>query len=439
MVASAEELAATKPHGPLLGAAPAAQTELQLSVERPIDGETVGDASGAFVAGRALALSGEFKHFDVMIVIDTSGSTFEPTGADVNGNGVVGTATFGGLFGIGSTDPGDSILSAEVMAARQLLDGLDARSTRVGLVTFAGEPEQGGLFAAAPPPAAITEEPLTTDYDRIRRALGAVLQRGPAGATHMAAGADQATIELKGLRGALSQVDPKSEKIVLFLTDGQPTLPGGPGYDSVNVNAVLRAADRAHRAGVRFHAFAIGPEALAGPVAAVELAARTGGYFTPVRNPGDIVQVVEQVRFSNVQSITLKNLSTGETAKHVLTNADGSYAGLVPVQSGLNRIQVTAVADNGARAEQIVQVTYVPGTASPTLPRELVAQRNKLLEQKLVELRRERAEVEQESVEQTRKELALEMERERAKAQEQAERQRKELELELEKKGASTP
>jgi hypothetical protein len=438
-VASVESRIATEPRGPLLGAASAGQTDLQLSIERPTDGEIVGDSSGAFVAGRALALVGDFKHFDVMIVIDTSGSTFEPTGADVNGNGVVGTATFGGLFGIGSTDAGDSILSAEVLAARQLLEGLDPRSTRVGLVTFAGEPEQGGLFAQGPPPAAITEEPLTTDYERIRRALSAVLQRGPAGATHMAAGADQATIELRGLRGALSQVDPKSEKIVLFLTDGQPTLPAGPGYDSVNVGAVLRAAERARRAGVRFHAFAIGPEALAGPVAAVELAARTGGYFTPVRNPGDIVQVVEQVRFSNVESVTLKNLSTGETAKHTLTNADGSFSGLVPVQAGLNRIQVTAVADNGLRAEQIVQVSYVPGTDSPALPRELVAQRNKLLEQKLVELRRERAEAEQGAVETTRKELALEMERERAKAQEQAERQRKELQLEVEKSGTSAP
>jgi hypothetical protein len=421
----------------LLGTAPPGSAELRLDVEQPSDGQVVGDANGAFVAGRALATVGDFKHFDVMIVIDTSGSTFEPTGADVNGNGVVGTATFGGLFGIGSTDAGDSILSAEIAAARQLLAGLDPRSTRVGLVTFAGEPApQGGLFSGGAPPAAITEEPLTTDYDRIRRGLAAVLQRGPAGATHMAAGADQATIELKGFSGALSQADPKSEKIVLFLTDGTPTLPAGPGYDSVNVTAVLRAADRARRAGVRFHAFAIGPEALAGPVAAVELAARTGGYFTPVRNPGDIVEVVEQVRFSNVESVTLKNLSTGETAKQVLVNHDGSFGGLVPLQAGLNRIEVAAVADDGSKAQQIVQVSYVPGTASPALPRELLAMRNRLLEQKLVELRRERANVESESVERTRKELAVEIERERAKANEQAERQRKELQLEVEKGGS---
>lgn len=431
------------PHPPpekLLGPGPAGGSDLRLSIEQPTDGQIVGDPNGAFVAGRALATAGDFKHFDVILVIDTSGSTFEPTGADVNANGVVGTATFGGLFGIGSTDPGDSILAAEIAAAHQLLSGLDPRSTRVGLVTFAGDPEpQGGLFGRTGPPAAITEEPLTTNYDRIRQALAAVAQRGPFGATHMAAGVDQATIELRGFTGALSQPDPKSEKIVLFLTDGQPTLPAGPGFDAANVNAVLRAAERAHRAGIRVHSFAIGPEALAGPVAAVELAARTGGYFTPVRKPGDIVQVVEQVRFSNVESVTFKNLSTGETAKQTVVQADGSFGALVPLQAGLNRIEVSAVADDGSTASQRVQVSYVPGTATPALPHELVALRNRLLEQKLVELRRERADAEREAAEQTRKELALEIERERARAAEQADRQRKELQLEVDRGASSNP
>ena len=188
---------------------------------------------------------------------------------------------------------------------------------------------------------------------------------------------------------------------------------------------------------MRFHAFAIGPDALAGPVAAVELAARTGGYFTPVRRPGDLVQVVEQVRFSNIESVALENLSTGTPAKQVIVNADGAFGALVPLQSGLNRIRVTALADDGSRAETIVRVSYVPGTDSPTLPRELVALRNRLLEQKLVELRRERKEVELEVAERTRKELALEIERERAKANETADKQRKELELEVERKDAT--
>ena len=66
------------------------------------------------------------------------------------------------------------------------------------------------------------------------------------------------------------------------------------------------------------------------------------------------------------------------------------------------------------------------------LPRELMAQRNRLLEQRLVELKRGRIAAEQERADAARKELLLEIERERHKAHERAEQQRKELDLEVE-------
>jgi hypothetical protein len=256
-------------------------TRVHLDIEYPPQDAVVGDsACGVFVSGRALALQGELRHFDVVLVIDTSRSTVEPTGADINGNGIVGRSylgRIGSIFSAASTDPGDSILSAEVAAARQLLRGLDPRSTRVGVVSFAGDPpdSQGGLFTRGPRQPAITLEPLTDDYARVERALDSIAARDPAGSTHMAAGVDQATVELMGLRGALSKNNPRSEKIVLFFTDGQPTLPYGPGFEADNVRAVLRAANRAQRARIRIHSFAIGPDALEGPVATVEMAART--------------------------------------------------------------------------------------------------------------------------------------------------------------------
>jgi hypothetical protein len=112
----------------------------------------------------------------------------------------------------------------------------------------------------------------------------------------MAAGVDQATIELTGLRGARSKPDPDSEKVVFFFTDGQPTLP----YASEPTTCARCCAPRtrAQRANIRIHSFAIGPEALAGPIAAVEMASRTHGYFIPVRKPGDLVDIVEQVSFA---------------------------------------------------------------------------------------------------------------------------------------------
>lgn len=418
-------------------AASAPAGRLRVRIEHPEPESVIGDAAGAFIAGRAVALSGDVKRFDVVIVLDTSGSTAEPTGVDVDGNGVVGTprlGALGGLLALGSTDPGDSILAAEVAAAQRLLSGLDPRSTRVAVVTFAGEPTdaQPGFFGHSPAirQAAITMEPLTSDYERVKRALDRVRQRGPRGMTHMAAGVDQATVELLGLSGAVSKSDPGSDKVMLFFTDGEPTLPY-QGFESDNVRAVLRAAQRAQRAGIRIHSFAIGPAALAGPISTVEMASITDGEFTPVRHPGLLVHVVSGVSFANIQGIEVHNETTGEDAYEVRSHADGSWDSLVPLTPGKNLIRVLARASDGSEAAESVVLHYAPGVEGPFLPRELVTKRNELLEARLVEIRRGRIEVERKAAEQTRRELALEIERERAQAAERAERQRKELDLRI--------
>jgi hypothetical protein len=446
--ASAEAILEPAPptEAPLAGSPPPAAARapepapapggLRLEIEHPEAEAVLGDAAGAFLSGRAVATYGEFRRFDVVLVIDTSGSTVEPTGVDVDGNGVVGRprgGPLGGLLGTPSTDPGDSILAAEIAAARSLLHGLDPRNTRVGLITFAGEPTGGGGPFSSPRvrDAARTEEPLTADYGRLERALTRVRERGPRGMTHIAAGVDQATIELLGLRGSLSDPDPQSEKIVLFFTDGQPTLPYYEGSESENNRAVLRASHRARRAGVRIHSFAIGPEALAGPVSTVGMASITDGQFTPVRHPGLLMNVVEGVSFANVEGVTVRNLTTGQDAFEVRSHADGSWDALVPLQTGKNELEVVAHAGDGSEARETRVVHYAPGAANPYLPEALVAKRNELLEQRLIELRRGRMDAERAAADQARRDLQLEIERERAAAGDAAERQRKELELEV--------
>ncbi len=421
--------------GPLIPAPEGGATRVHVEIDTPSNAAVVGETPcGLYVAGRALALQGDIRQFDVMIVIDTSRSTIDPTGADINGNGVVGKpylGRVGSIFDVGSTDPGDSILAAEVAAARQVVRGLDPRTTRLGLVTFAGEPPggSGGIFGGRPPMPAITLEPLTNDYSRIERALDHVLAREPDGSTHMAAGVDQATIELLGLRGGQSRPNPKSEKLVLFFTDGQPTLPYGPGFEADNVRAVLRAASRAARADIRIHSFAIGPDALDGPIATVEMASRTDGYFTPVRHPGDLVEVVEEVSFANLDSVTLRSLTRKEDAPFFRSTADGSWSGLLKLDPGKNLIEVVAHATDGTRATRTLEVLMEPGAPTPSVPEELAAQRNWLLEECLREVKRVRMSAERDRAEQVRKELLVEIDRERAKARERAAEQRKRLEL----------
>jgi hypothetical protein len=429
-IGSAPAGARAHAHAPVLDQHADDPTNVQVDVEYPPPGSVVGNsACGVFVAGQAQAARGAKRRFDVVIVLDTSRSTIDPAGTDINGNGVIGRQRLGGLgtiFGSGSTDPGDSILAAEVAGAKQLLRGLSPRTTRVGLVAFAGDVP--GTSRRSRP--AYTLVALTDEYERVEAALDEVLATEPEGNTHMAAGVDQATIELAGLRGAASRADAESEKVVFFFTDGQPTLPYGPEAEADNVRAVLRAANRARRANVRIHSFAVGPEALEGPIATVEMASRTDGYFTPVRHPGDLSDVVEEVNIANLESVDLQNHTTKKPARYFRATADGSWAGFIDLDNGKNLLNVTAVADDGATANHDFDVRLEPNAKSPPVPKELAARRNHLLEECLRDLKRRRVTAEQDAAEKVRRELELEIEKEREKAKESADQQRKELELE---------
>jgi len=416
--------------GPLLGRAGALSTELRLAIQHPSEGAVVSDPEGAFVAGRALALLGEFRSFDVILVLDTSDSTRAASGSDVNENGVVGEDRVFGVFP--TSDAGDSILAAEVAAARRVLEAFDARSTRVGLVTFSGTPLQApGAFViggkALPP--AVTQQALTTSYRLVEKALDHVLSRGPQGLTNMTEGLRLAVRELKGFRGGVSKPDPHSEKVVLFFTDGQPTLP----YDNSpqqNVRSVLRAADQARRSDVTIHSFALGPEALDGPVAVVEMARISRGRFTPVRRPGDLIHVIENVNFANLEQLTVRNQTLGRPATELVQTADGGFGALVPLQAGRNVIEVRARASDGTEARAQVAVQLLPNASPPVTPTELVALRNRLLEMRIVSLRRDRIATARERDDEVRRALELEVERERASAEERAAVQRRELRIE---------
>ena len=421
---------------------------VRVQIEYPPNGAVVENSiCGSFIAGRAsggtsevagLTQFGELRRFDVIFVLDVSGSTFEPTGVDVNGNGIVGASKHspGSMLTIEFTDPGDSILAAEVAAARLLLQKFDRRSTRVGLVTFGGATRPSGFlerFSRAPVYAE-TRKPLTDSYEQIDRILDDVLALNPieGGGTHMAAGLDQGTIELLGLRGAISRPYAKSQKVVFFFTDGQPTLPYGPSKMSLNVAETFQAADRARRGNIIVHPFAIGPDALAGPIALVEMATRTGGTFTPVRHPGELSIVIEAVKFASLRNIEVSGVD-GQPPLYFHADEDGSFSALVNLEPGLNDVRVLALASDGTRTRVTLEMRVAEGVRTAKIPKRLAARHNQLLEQCLADVKRRTRTAERELNDAVRRELLIEIERERAKARQRANEQRKELEIEIER------
>ena len=395
-------------------------------------------ACGVFVAGRALAMRGQLQKFDVAIVIDTSASTAGPAEADINNNGTIGKVyggAFGSVFGASLTDPGDSILSAAVTAARVLLRGLDPRSTRVAVITFAGEAEQQGVvILGAPSKPAITVQALTNDYEKVEHALDTVLQKGPAGLTHIAAGVDQATIELMGIKGALSRKDPTSEKIVLFLTDGVPTLPHGPQFEAENVRAVLRAAGRSQLSNIRIHSFAIGPEALT-----VHRHGRDGAAHGRLLHAGAASEMLAPMRSrrwtSRGHEVVLKNDTNGSSSP---LPADRRQAGAASAREQREQARREASADDSTRAGARGWCAWIYA-ADGKIPEDLLVHRNRLLEECLRNLKQVRVAAEREAADKVRKDLMVEIEKEREQAKVRAAEQRKRLELGVEDEAPEPP
>jgi Mg-chelatase subunit ChlD len=396
-----------------------------VSVRSPAPGAELHDyLHQARIDGSALAGGGGPDLFDVMLVLDVSDSTKAASGADVDGDGQVGVDPHNELLPPGafdpamrSTDPGDTILQAQVVAARALLRGLDARRVRVGLVTFSGEVDPlTGERKRVDQQDAWLDVPLTADYAAVERALGAVLARGPNGATNFAAGIRLAIVELAGLSGAKSAPREGARQVMLFLTDGIPTLPVGKGnvVDPGDDEAALRAAQLAKTAGISINTYAIGLEALRYPRVLTEMARSTVGTYTPVQNPGDIVTLLQGVTFADVEDVVLTNLTTGELSTDVQLAPDGSFSGFVPVREGRNRVRVSALASDGTRGSVELEFEFRHdrvGDRRRAGELERIRAQNKELE-----LHRMGLEIEEFRREQ-RKSLELEAERPEAPAQ----------------------
>lgn len=390
----------------VLGAAQRAELEedaVRVVVTVPRPGEIVrsridvAPLAGVAHAGERPAV------FEVMVVIDVSGSTEYPSGMDVNRNGELGvqsSALIPALPQIKNTDPGDSILAAEVQAARALLQALDPARVRVGVVSFSGEYREDGRrqhLGESSEADARVEQVLTSDYERVRAKLDALALRGSHGGTNLEAGIKLGLRELVGLEGSQSTASPHAKKVILLLTDGKPSLPFGAANveDEGDTEAAILAAELAQQAGAMINVYGLGEFAIDYPLAATRVASVTGGSYTPVRRPGDIVLLLSGVSFANIDAVVAVNLTLGEIAStHDIDLApDGSFRGFVPVQPGKNRIRISALASDGSRGSTELTITYRPQELSDAElagERDRIQKRNRDLEL-LMERRRQQA------------------------------------------------
>jgi hypothetical protein len=326
-----------------------------------------------------------------MLLLDASGSTAQYAGIDLagmdqlpeTGSGFSTPQIFIGGMSVGGPamrNLRNSILAAEVIAARRLLTQLNSQTTRVAVVSFG---ENAKLV-----------QPLTHEFDRVHVALDEVYKAGPYGGTNMVEGIRTGITELMGMGSSEKKTD--AVKVEFLLTDGFPTMPIGGGRSATpqDTDLAINAARVAGRAGIKVHVFALGEEALSYPRAAVGIAKQSGGTYTPVLRPVDILSVVENISAVGVDYVQIVNQTSGQKAKQLRLAADGFFSAALPVIEGRNQIDVFARASDGSNGKDSVTVNYQSGNQK-SLELEVFLEREKKLKLEVERLGKSQAEIQQ--------------------------------------------
>jgi len=229
--------------------------EPKLQILSPKDGSRITqDQKSIFVNGKVARDAGRSANVDIFLVIDISGSTAMYGGTDLgdadqppesSGFGMPQISIGGMSLGRPPLrNPRNSILAAEIAAARRLLLQLNSETTRVGVLTFS----EGEKLT----------QPLTHDFEQVRRVLADILRAGPYGGTNMVEGIRMGITELMGLGSSEKRTD--AIKVQFLLTDGFPSLPigGGKRMTPEDISLTINAARLSGKAGIKVHVFALG-------------------------------------------------------------------------------------------------------------------------------------------------------------------------------------
>jgi hypothetical protein len=351
----------------------------------------------------------------VVIAIDVSESTLEDTGIDLDGDGPLGRsdpellAWLDGqlvndslLEGLRDRrDFDDTVLAAELEAARALVARLDPNRFRVAIVAFA----EGAHVLA----------PLGSSRPRLKEALRGLhqgLHLEMAG-TNFAAAVEKAHQVLRPEPGT---PDDRLRSIV-FLSDGAPTR---PIHGDRAQRYALTAAMAAALDGIHLYAFAIGPEAEAGLKIMERMAVWTGGRLETVSRPALVVAHLRRLDLVGVAEVSVVNETTSGMARALRVFPDGSFDGFVELVPGRNLLRFAARGRDGSVHEVERWVRYEQPTGPPPVSAGPAGGERSTEDGIVQELRQRTAEIE----------ALADLERRR-------EQQRKELELRAEELGGS--
>lgn len=310
---------------------------------------------------------------DLYFVLDSSGSTVQCSGFDVDQDGETGLPL---PFSRECTDPDDSILAAEVRAVRDFVDLLNPATTRVAIIQFSA-PE--GVFGGGERQRIV--QSLTSDFLLVDGALDEIILFGSSGATDYGGGLQLVHDE------ALDNGLPATRRQrAYFLSDGIPTYPQFPhsSEEADDAETAIDAADLLATLPLRVDTFGVGfiptltqdpvfpRRCLAGPLlletSTLEcIALRTGGTFFASTDPEEIVDRLLESRPAGIESVTILNETNG-ASETVAPSPDGTFGATLPlVSDAINEFLVTVRAEDGTECsiETHVLALCFTGGCSP--------------------------------------------------------------------------
>lgn len=193
---------------------------------------------------------------DVAIVIDTSYSSVDPSGIDVDRDGIVGR-----LVQSTYTDPDDSQLAAIVASVLRLLEEAADHDIHFSLLTFSGrsvsieqQPQRGILNRDA----RILVE-LTDDISEVAAGLDLVLKGGSRGTSNYFAGMQGATRSLVETKDR----ERVSRRVALFISDSPAPLISGveDNFFSTHDARLKTSARKAIRHRISYNTFGLSEDA----------------------------------------------------------------------------------------------------------------------------------------------------------------------------------
>ena len=332
-----------------------AAERIWLDLQAPREREIVRAPLG-LVEVRGWAGTGVRGGHDVLIAIDRSLSVWQPSGADIDGDGRVGELRRMERrpeeHAHWTTDAGDTIFQAELAAARRLIERLDPQTTRMGIVAFGGRVK---VLA-----------PLGSSDRELLEALDQLPAFADWTGTHFYH-AFKRSIEVFEAAGGSEQ----RHRALILLSDGSPTVPQPTSH--AEAFAVV-GARRAAEIGVRVYAFAVGPSAVSNPELYREITRVTGGELVLVDQPVDVIDYVPHLSLTRLTQVTIDNLSSSEKARAVRLFPDGTFDGYAPLVPGDNLLRITLHAEGGSWRHVDRRVVFEPTLAETEAQRSALRQ-----------------------------------------------------------------